>query len=162
MMIQWWMIICFFFLSYINCTHNQCNYTIKKSDNSTDTCVADQCDQFVDLLSIMVQPKTCKTSILRLRFSSYKNFILFRDELQWKIGDLFLSRSINKDRELILFVDELDYDDRPFDHDQLIYLGINIDLYILYIRNIQNKNYLYGSIHYDPDYPQWNIIKIKL
>ena len=54
------------------------------------------------------------------------------------------------------------YNDRPFDHDELIHLGINIDLYILYIRNIQNKNYLYGSIHYDPNNPEWNIIKIKL
>jgi hypothetical protein len=167
MMIQWWMIISFSLLflikySYVDCMNNKCNYIVKKSDNSSLTCIANQCYQFIDLLSIMVEPKTCKTSLLFLSFSSYKKFILFRDQLQWKIGDLFSSQLINENRQFILFLDQLDYDDRPFDYDELIHLGINIDFYTLYIRNIQNKNYLYGSIHYDPNNPEWYIIKIKL
>lgn len=162
---HWYMITYFIFLieySYINCRDNQCNYIVRKSDNSSDRCIINQCYKFVDLISIMVLPKACKTSIVLLSFTTYKNFLLFRNQLQWKIGDLFFSQSINKDRQFILFLDQLDYNDRPFDHDELIQLGINIDLYILYIKNIQDKNYLYGSIHYDPNNPQWNIIKIKL
>ncbi len=167
MMIEWRMITYFAFLflikyCYVDCIHNQCNYTVKKSDNSSERCIADQCYKFVDLISIMFEAKNCKTSILLLSFSSYKNFILFRDQLEWRIGDLFLSRMINEDRQLILFVDQLDYNDKPFDHNELIRLGIHIDLYILYIKNIKNKNNLYGLIHYDINNPEWNIIKIKL
>jgi hypothetical protein len=164
-MIQWWIITLFLFLikySYINCISNQCNYIVKKCDNSWDRCVGDQSYKFIDLLSIMVEPKDCKTSILLLSFSSYKKFLLFRDQLQWKLGDLFLSKSFNSNRQLILFLDQLDYNDQPFDYNELIHLGINIDLYILYIKNIKNKNYLYGLIHHDINNPQWNIIKIKL
>jgi hypothetical protein len=164
MMIQWWM-ICFFFLikySFINCKDYQCNYTITKSDNSTEKCFNNQCYQYLDIISIMVEPKTCKTSFLSLSFSSYKNYILFRDRLEWKLGDLFSSRWINEDRQLILFIDYLDYDDKPFDHNELIRLGINIDFYIIYIRHIENKMYLYGSIQYDPNYPEWHFIKLKL
>ncbi len=163
-MIQWLMIILLYLIQYsfVNSTNDQCNYIVTKSDNSNSTCFAHQCYQFIDLLSIIVQPKTCKTSRLFLSFSSYKNFILFRDQLKWKIGDLFSSESIDKYRILTLFIDQLEFDDRPFDYDELIHLGINIDYYILFIRNIQNKNYLHGLIHYDTNFPQWNIIKIKL
>jgi hypothetical protein len=124
--------------------------------------MSDECYKFVDFISIMVKPKTCKTSFLSLSFSSYKSFVLFRDRLEWKIGDLFLSRSKNEVRQLILFINRLDYNDRPFDHDQLILLGVNIDFYIIHIREILNKIYLYQSIHYDPDNPQWNILKLRL
>jgi len=147
---------------FINCLTNSCDYIISKSDNSSSICISDQCYKFVDFISIMVKPKTYKTSFLSLSFSSYKTFVLFRDRLEWKWGDLFLSRSKNKVRQLILFLNRLDYNDRPFDHDQLILLGVNIDFYIIYIREILNKSYLYESIHYDPDNPQWNILKLQL
>ncbi|CAF1376996.1 unnamed protein product [Adineta steineri] len=163
-MIQWY-IICFFFLikfNSINCIKSQCNYTIINSDNSSSICSGDECYQYIDIYSIIVKPNTCKTSLLILSFSSYKKFLLFRDKFDWNLGDLFSFRQINNEiRQFILFLDQLDYDDKPFDRDQLIKLGMNIDLYTIYIKNIQNKNYLYGSIHYDLNYPQWNIIKIK-
>jgi hypothetical protein len=163
-MIEWWMLSLIFIIKYssVNSTIYQCNYTVIKSDQSSDTCIASQCYQFVDLYSLMVYPNTCKTSLLLLSFSSYRNFSLFLSRLEWKLGDLFPSQLINEVRQLIIFVDKVDSNDQPFDHNELIRLGVNIDLYTLYIREMKNVNYLRGSIHYDPENVEWNIIKIKL
>ena len=146
----------------INCASEMCDYIVRKPDNSTERCTMNECSKYVDLLSIMVEPKTCKTSFLALSFSSYENFVLFRNRLQWRIANLFSSERMNENRRLILFLDKLNSNDRPFDHDQLIELGNNLDDYILYIKTIENPNSYDGLIHYDPSNPQWNIIQVKL
>ena len=139
---------------------DECNYRIIKSNNQSDQCVGTQCFQFEDISSLIVEPKTCKTSFLSLSFSSYEHFLLFRQRLQWKLGDLFVRKQpTNEIRHLILYLNELEYSARPFDHEQLIELGIHIDLFSIWIRQIHNKNYLEGLRHY---HPQWNIIQVKL
>ena len=143
-------------------TSEMCTYVVTKSDNSTEKCAMNECSKYIDLFSVMVEPKTCKTSLLVLSFSSYENFVLFRDQLQWNIGNLFPSERIDQNRQLILFLDKLNSNDRPFDHDQLVQLGNNIDYYILYVKNIENPNSYDGLIHYDPSNPLWNILQVKL
>ncbi|CAF4965790.1 unnamed protein product [Rotaria sp. Silwood1] len=140
---------------------NFCNYIVNKSNNSIDLCVSYQCDKYVDPYSIMVTPNNCKTNILYLSFSSYKNYRLFLDRTTWKLGDLFSSKSILRNRLLRIFIDYIDNDDQPVQHNELIRLGNHIDLYELFIKNLPNNHYLYQSIHYDRNYPQWYIIKVQ-
>jgi hypothetical protein len=161
-MLRWW--ILFLLIKYIEVKSidDLCNYIITKSDNSYDICLSDECDKFIDPYLIMVKPNNCKTKILYLSFSSYKTFSLFLNRIQWKLGYLFPSKLNNDFRLLRIYLNEIDDDDQPIDHNQLNRLGINIDVYQLYILNIPEKKYFYGLIHYDPNYPQWNIIKVQL
>lgn len=144
-----------------NCVE-MCDYLIVKSDNSSERCSMNECGKFGDILSIMVEPKTCKTSSVILSFSSYENFVFFRDQLNWQIGHLFPSKRTNENRQLILYLDQLKSNDRPIDHHQLVQLGSNIDYFILHIKFIENPALYYGLIHSDPNNPQWNTIQIRL
>ncbi|CAF1480104.1 unnamed protein product, partial [Rotaria sordida] len=140
---------------------NICYYMINKSDNSIDSCISDQCYKYIDPYSIMVTPNNCKTNLLYLSFSSYKNYSLFINRIKWKLSDLFPSRSINGIRLLRIFINYIDYDDQPVNHNELIRLGNHIDLYELFIKNLPNNYYLDQLIHYDQNYPQWYIIKVQ-
>jgi len=161
-MIQWWVLFVLLKYPLVNCDDYQCNYIVNKSDNTFDICISNQCNQFLNPYSIMVEPKNCKTKILYLAFSSYKNFSLFLNRIKWKLGDLFPSKLTNEIRQLRIYISHIDSDDQPIHHNELIRLGINIDLYELYLQNITKNNYLYELIHYDSINPQWDIIKIQL
>lgn len=141
---------------------NSCNYKINKIDSTFDICVNNKCNNYIDPYSIMVIPNNCKTDLLYLSFSTYKTYSLFLNKTQWKLTDLYQSKQNNKIRLLRIFIYSIDNDDKPIDHNQLIRLGFNIDLYELFIKNITNQYYLNRFIHYDLNYPQWFIIKIKL
>ncbi|CAF1039756.1 unnamed protein product [Rotaria magnacalcarata] len=160
-----WSIISFlviFIKSFeVNTIDNLCNYIVSKSDNGFDICLSDQCNKYMDPYEIMVKPNNCKTELLYLSFSSYKNFSLFVNRIPWKLGDLFPSKLNNQIRLLRIFIDYMDNDDQPTDHNELIRLGIHIDLYELFIKNITNNNKLHGLIHYDQNYPQWFIVKVE-
>ncbi|CAF3662414.1 unnamed protein product [Rotaria sp. Silwood1] len=164
-MYQWSIISLLFILIQLNkvkTMDNFCNYIVNKSDNSIDICISYQCNKYVDPYSIMVTPNNCKTNILYLSFSSYKNYHLFLDRIQWKLGDLFSSKSSIGNRVLRIFINYIDNDDKPVHHNELIRLGNHIDLYELFIKNLPNNYHLYQSIHYDRNYPQWHIIKVEL
>lgn len=75
----------------IDCVSEMCYHTATKSENSTERCVMNECSKYVDILSIMVVPKTCETSLLVVSFSSYENFVLFS------------SNRMNGNRQLILY-----------------------------------------------------------
>jgi len=161
-MINWWILFVLMKYMLVNCDDYLCNYIINKFDNTFDICTSNECDKFVDPYSIMVKPNNCKTKIFSLSFSSYKNFNLFLNRIKWKLGDLFPSKLNNDIRQLRIFIKHLDFDDQPIHHNELIRLGINIDLYQLYLQNITKNNYLYPLIHYDSNNPQWDIIQIQL
>ena len=146
----------------VNCSMEMCNYIVRKSDNSSERCLMNECLKYVDILSMMVEPKTCKTSLVVLAFSSFEKFVLFRDQLKWKIGDLFPSKRINENRQLILYFDQLNANDRPIDHHQLIQLGNHIDHLILHFKFIENQTLYHGLIHSDPNNLQWKTIQVKL
>ncbi|CAF2810948.1 unnamed protein product [Rotaria sp. Silwood2] len=161
-----WLIISLLFvlikLNKVSSIDNLCYYMVNKSDYTIDICLSDQCYKYIDPYSIMVKPNNCKTNLLCLSFSSYKNYHLFINRTIWKLGDLFPSRSINQNRILRIFIHFIDYDDQPVHHNELIRLGNNIDLYELFIKNFTNNSYLHQLIHYDQNYPQWYIIKVQL
>jgi hypothetical protein len=162
MMIQWWILFVLTQYKLFKCDDYLCNYIVNKSDNTMDICISNECNKFIDPYSIMVKPNNCKTKILYLAFSSYKNYDLFLNRIKWKLGDLFPFKLNNYIRLLRIYIKQIDFDDQPIDHNQLIRLGINIDLYQLYLQNITINNYLYKSIHYDSNDPEWDIIKIQL
>ncbi|CAF1414510.1 unnamed protein product [Adineta ricciae] len=115
---------------------NQCIYLIIKSDNTTDRCLNSNCSQFLDIKSLIVQPKICKTDQLSFAFSSYKTFVTFRHGLGWRLGDLFHSEfNSHVNRQLILYLNEINEDDQPFDYKELIHLGIYLDFYIIFVKN---------------------------
>jgi len=162
MMIQWWILFILFKSSLINCDDYLCHYVVNKSDNTFDVCMNNKCNEFVDPNWIMVRPIDCKTKYFSLTFSTYKKFHLFLNQIQWKLGDLFPSKVNNQIRQLRIYVKQIDFDDQPIDQNQLIRLGFNIDLYQLYLQNITPNNHLYQLIHYDPNEPEWDIIRIQL
>ncbi|CAF1282074.1 unnamed protein product [Adineta steineri] len=160
----WWINLIFIFLikfHSINCFDDLCNYLIYQSDQNIDICLSNQCNKYIDPQSIMVKPNNCKTNILYLSFSSYKIFRLFIKRIQWKLGILFSTKLNKKNRLLRIYLNSIDFDDKPTDDDQLKDLGNNIDLYELYIRNLTNNSRLNESIHYHPNDSQWFIIKIQ-
>jgi hypothetical protein len=162
MMIQWWILFILLKSSLINCDDYLCHYLVNKSDNILDVCMSNKCNEFVDPNWIMVRPNNCKTKYFSLTFSTYKKFHLFLNQIQWKLGDLFPSKVNNQIRQLRIYIKQIDFDDQPIDQNQLIRLGFNIDLYQLYLQNITSNNYLYQLIHYDPNEPEWDIIRIQL
>lgn len=161
-MVRW--LILFLLIKYIEVKSidDMCNYIITKFDETYDICISDECNKFVDPYLIMVKPNDCKTKILYLSFSSYKNYSLFLNRIKWKLSYLFPSKINNHIRLLRIYLNHIDYDDQPIHQNELNRLGINIDSYQLYIKNIQDKNKFYGLIHYDPNDPQWDIIKVQL
>ena len=138
-----------------------CSYVVNTTNSTIDKCRSDQCNRFLDPYSIMVKPKSCKTKLLYLSFSSYKKFSLFLHRIKWKLGSLF-SSSLKNGRQLRIYIDQIDNDDRPVSHNELIRLGVNIDLYELYIKKIPKPNHLDRLIRYDTNNPEWCIIKVKL
>ncbi|CAF1567806.1 unnamed protein product, partial [Rotaria sordida] len=73
-MYKWSIISLLFVIIKINCMDNICYYMVTKSDNNIDSCISDQCYKNIDPYSIMVTPNNCKTNLLYLSFSSYKNY----------------------------------------------------------------------------------------
>lgn len=161
-MMKWYILFNLLNISIINCDDYLCNYLLNKSDNTEDRCISNKCDQIIDPSFIMVEPNNCKTKNLYLKFSSYKSYHLFLNNIQWKLSNLFLSKSNNEIRKLRIYLTKIDFDDKPIDHYELNRLGNNIDLYELYLQNITNQFDFYQLIHYYPDDPQWDIIQIQL
>ena len=162
-MIRWWFFFIFLLKFYlINCTRDdQCIYILKRFDNISDECISNECFNIINPESLIIKSKRCKISFLSLSFSSYEKYILFRNNLQWKLSDLFLSSSLNN--HLILFLNEFNSQIKPFDQTELIHLGTNIHYFTLYIKNLHNKHLFNGLIHYHSNNSsQWNIIKIKM
>lgn len=155
-------LLAFVKLNSANSIDYLCNYTVEKSDHNLDACLSNQCNKFLDPYSIMVKQNDCKTKSLYLAFSSFKKFDSFINRMTWKLGDLFPSRSQNELRTLRIYINRIDDEDQPVHHNELIRLGAHIDLYELYISYIPENDYLHELSHYDPNDPQWYIIKVKL
>lgn len=140
--------------------NNECVYQIKTHDNRTIECLGDQCSKYIDIQSLMVQFETCQTLSLSLAFSTYEHFRLFRNQMKNRLSSLFPSSTSKGNRYLKLYLNQLDFNDKPFQLLELIELGTNIDFYLLFIRNIAKE---YQQLISDQSNDQqWNIIQIQI
>ena len=137
---------CWLFRSKVK--YNDVNYTIIRQNGNED-----QCDQYVDLYSFKIGGRKCRITSLVWAFSTNQKFHSFHSRLEQKISDLFQlkSKSSDEKRHVILFVHRLERNDRPFDY-----------LYQFYHDFISNVTYLPQVIHYDRNYPQWNLLQMRM
>jgi len=148
--------------SLITCesNNNKCLYQIETRDNRTIECSGDECSKYIDIQSLIAQSATCQTLSLSLAFSTYEHFRLFRNQTKSRLNSLFASSTSNGNRYLKLYLNQLDFDDKPFQLSELIELGTNIDFYLLFIRKIDKE---YEQLICDQSNDQqWNIIQIQI
>ncbi|UJR17856.1 hypothetical protein I4U23_004755 [Adineta vaga] len=149
-----------FSINFVNCLENLCNYLIKNFDTTFDLCLSNECNKYLDPYVLSVKPNDCKTHSVYLSFSSFQTYELFLNRIQWKLSNLFPKKS-QQIRLLRIYLNQIDSNDYPTHENHLNRLGNHIDIYQLYIQNLTTQNSLQRFIHYDPNDPQWFIIKIR-
>ncbi|CAF1417447.1 unnamed protein product [Adineta ricciae] len=158
---KWFILFIFFTFNFTNCFGHLCNYIIKNADSTSDLCLSNECHKYLDPLSLTVKPNTCKANFVSLAFSSFQTYQAFLDQTRWELSVLFPKKS-QQTRLLRIYLNQIHVDDRPTEENHLNRLGNHIDSYQIYVRNLPNELFLQRFIHYDPDDPQWFIIKIQL
>lgn len=123
-----------------------CDFWMRTSDGKMDLCLNNQCERLKDPDWIMVRPVECKTNSLSLTFSNYDKYQIFLKNIQWKLSNLFPGKS-DQIRKLNIFLENLPFDDRLIDEDQLNQLGSNLDYLFFYLPIVPSNHSIYRYVH---------------
>jgi hypothetical protein len=148
------------FLLIVDVT-NACEYDLLHLNGSVHRCLSDQCDQSVNPSSLKIVDRLCRTSFLSLSFSTYEQFLVFLDQLSYPLSELFLGQS-SIVRVFRLFVHQLNDADHPFAYEEVMRLGIQIDLYQLFVLHLPRLFSHRHSIDRHPEYPQCSLVQMKM
>ena len=155
------------FIEMLNNNKTNCIYQLKLS-NKTELkeCFSDECSIYFDPIQIFINLEQCqeKLNSLTLSFSNYKNFLFFQNNLQPNKLSNYLTRKIhqNDQRQIKIFLNYLEFDENPLNHQELLRLGSNLDFYQLFIRQINKTSFYSQSIFHHENYSNWNIFQVKL
>ena len=151
------------FFSVVSLSSEECLIELFNAENHLlDRCRDDQCRHSIDPHRLQVQPIDCKTDRLSLAFSSYEDFRRFRTNLRWQLSGIFPRRSSSEERRLSIFVKRVKFTDHPLNHQELIELGDQIDLYQLFFLHAENEDYFPQSRFIDPVVSPWTSFQVKL